>query len=116
MQRLFVTCATAALTLQVAAPATQDPNGEEEPQVLDLSCLPRSEPEPTATAPPDLSRIGLVFDPLAPGGARPEEQEEILPVPVDPRTVTLFPVTPGDQPETSESEGKDLEEDPDCRP
>jgi len=112
----FAICATAALALQVAATVTQDPNVEKVPVIIDHSCPPRPEPEPAPTAPLDLSRSGLVFDPLAPGGARPEEQEQIMPVPVDPRTVTLFPATRGDETENPEPEGKDLEEDPDCRP
>jgi|GEM_PF-5746782 len=113
MQRFALyASAAAALLLQVAATATQDPNVEKAPVVNDPSCPPRPEPEPAPTVPLDLSRSGLVFDPLAPGGARPEQREEIVPVPVNPRTVTLSPVTRGDQPDqpvTPLPEGKELE-------
>lgn len=118
MKRMFAICATAALALQVTATATQDPNVEKAPVVIDPGCPPRPEPEPAPTAPLDLSPSGLVFDPLAPGGARPVQREERVLVPVDPRTVTLSPVTQGDYPDqpVNPPEGKELETlDPDCR-
>lgn len=114
MIRPFAILAAAALVIQTPAPM-RVPDGVEGTQVLNLSCPPRPEFEPAPTAPLDLSRSGLEFDPLAPGGARPEEQDETMPVPVDPRTVTLLPATRGDQTENPEPEGKDLEQNPDCR-
>lgn len=113
----FALYATAALALlQATATATQDPNVEKAPAVTDRSCPPRPEPEPAPTAPLDLSPSGLVFDPLAPGGARPERQDEVVPVPVDPRTVTILPATRGVETENHQPEGKEVaEQNLDCR-
>lgn len=59
----------------------------------------------------DLSSSGLKFDPRAPGGARPEE-EQSAPVPVNPATTTLFPASAA-QPKLS---GGNNEKNIPCRP
>jgi hypothetical protein len=105
------------VTLQ--SPSTQqNPRGEEERNLEIRTCLPRPEQAPVRPDLPDLSRLGLLLDPLAPGGARPEIQEQNLPVPVNPSTVTLFPVSPDDQLSSITTGTNDYEnlQEPDCRP
>ncbi len=104
MIRLLATLATVMAVSQTPILPRADPVSGKDRETTGPPCPPRHEPESAAPSPLDLAR-GLVFDPLAPGGARPENAEKITPVPVDPGMVRLFPVLPTPtEPKTEESE------------
>ena len=105
MVPLAILAAVAAVVSTPAAPGK--PVGGKDAEAKSLSCPPRQEPEPVPTG-PDLSAQGLVFDPLAPGGARPMEQGTTATAPVNPSTVTLFPV-----PAKPKTTGEKVEKEPD---
>jgi hypothetical protein len=118
MIRLFAILA-AFVSADQAAVVPQDPTGEKAREVQNPPCPPRPGYEPNPTGPLDLSRQGLVFDPLAPEGVRPKEQEQMKPAPVNPSAVTLFPVPKTDiMPTHKKIEGEeDVDQDPHaCRP
>lgn len=108
MQRLLaILAAFSAVSLTLETPQVQFE--KEDQEVVRYPCPPSEEPSRSSDPLQDLAP-GLVFDPLAPGGARPAGQEDITPVPVDPRTVLIFPAP------LPETEGTDSDEThPDCR-
>lgn len=107
MRHLLVSVALAAI-IQIPAASQNETVDGSDAALSSYPCPPRPESDPASSRPPDVSPQGLVFDPGAPGGARPEERRESMPVPVDPRTVTLFPVP--QQPSTTEPERRETDE------
>lgn len=109
--RLFLAGSTALVAAFLSA-STAAANG---PAKSAAVTCPASQPE--AESPPvDLSKSGLIFDPAAPGGARPAESsgsgaypsiapmQEALPQGANPPIITTAPTT-----------GGTLENDPSCR-
>jgi hypothetical protein len=86
----------AVLALCAYAPPTEKPTST----VVSGAATPpdsstkEKEHEADTAHPPDLSEQKLVFDPRAPGGARPMEEGKEEIAPVNPSAVTIFPAPP----------------------
>lgn len=91
--RILATFGFAAVILLAAGPVSSGQAADRQDKSKAIATSPCQKPlgpERIQEPPVDLSSSGLIFDPRAPGGARPGAADR-ADTPIDPAAITLFP-------------------------